>query len=243
MPRLRTLISVFLVSFAGFALWSMSARVLLPHLPQPRLADGPVQFDQARGRIWDGSLRWRWHERAGRLDWNLDWRGLSPGVQLSLTGRGLDIAGWLGGGPGQLRLTDWRLDLPVSLIGRFVERGSAGGRVTGRLRQLVWRDGAIDALSGQLRWSGGHVRWPPDGQADLPPLEGRLFRQAGKARAEVTDPDGRRLASARLVDGQLRLRVYRAWPMLLGVSQGGSASDVVFEVSRPLPGAGQGSGQ
>lgn len=243
MPRPGILITVFVVSFAAFAVWSMPAQLLLPHLPQPRLAGAAPQFDQARGRVWDGSVRWRWRERGGRLSWELDWRGLLPGAAVSLTGRDLDLAGWVGGLAGHLRLTGWRLDLPVAWIARFFERGDAGGRVTGRLRRLDWRDGKIAALRGRLRWSGGAVRWSPDGRAEVPPLEGRLFMQDGSARAEVTAPEGQRLASARAADGQLRLRVYRAWPILLGVSSGGSASDVVFEVSQPLPGAAAGTGQ
>ncbi len=238
MPRPLVLITVFVVTFFGFAIAGMPAQVATSRVSDMRLAGAPVQLLRAQGSVWDGAARWRWRERSGRLDWALDWRGLTPGLQLSLTGRELNLAGWLGGGWSRLWARNWDLALPVALIARQVDRGGAEGRLTGQLRELDWRDGRVRALEGTLRWSGGAVRWPPDGSARLPALDGRLFMAEDAARAEVTDPDGQRLADARLRGGELNLRVYRAWPMLLGVSSGGQASDVVLEVSRPFLGQG-----
>ena len=42
------------------------------------------------------------------------------------------------------------------------------------------------------------------------------------------------LMSARLSEGRFQLEVLRAWPMLLGVSQGGQPDDVVFQMSQPF---------
>lgn len=238
MPRPLVLITFFVVSFLGFALWNLPAEVATSRVAGVELAGAPVQLLRPQGRLWDGATRWRWRERSGRLEWALDWRGLTPGLQLSLVGRGLDLAGWLGGGSSRLWARNWNLELPVALIARQVDRGGAEGRLTGQLRELDWHDGQVRALDGELRWSGGVVRWQPDGRAELPPLDGRLFMADSEARAEVTDPDGRRLADALVRGGQINLRVFRAWPMLLGVSSGGQASDVVLEVSRPFFGQG-----
>lgn len=242
MPRPLILVTVFVVSFLGFGLWSVPAEVLVSRVSGFPLGDARLELDQPRGRLWDGAARWRWRRLTGRVDWDLDWRGLTPGLQLALSGGGIELAGWLGGGSGRVRALDWQLDLPVSLIARHVDRGDAGGRLSGELRELHWRDRQMQALDGELRWSGGTVRWQPDGNADLPPLDGRLFMAEGTPRAEVTDPDGQQLADARIANGEAHLRVYRAWPMLLGVSGGGQASDVVLEVSQPVTGPGGGNG-
>lgn len=238
MPRPLVLITVFVVSFLGFAISGVPAEVATSRVSGVELAGAPLQLLRARGSVWDGAARWRWRERSGRLDWAVDWRGLTPGLELALTGRDLELTGWLGGGSSRLRARGWELDLPVALIARQVERGGAEGRLTGQLQELDWRDGQVRALEGELRWSGGRVRWQPDGNAELPPLDGRLYMADAAARAEVTDPDGQQLADARVQAGEMQLRVYRAWPMLLGVSSGGQASDVVLEVSRPLFGQG-----
>ena len=238
MPRPLVLITVFVVSFLGFAIAGMPAQVATSRVSGMQMAGAPLQLLRAHGSVWDGVARWRWRERSGRLDWALDWRGLTPGLRLSLTGRNLSLAGWLGGGTSRLWARNWDLELPVALIARQVDRGGAEGRLTGQLRELDWRDGGVRALEGELRWSGGRVRWQPDGNAELPPLDGRLFMADGGARAEVTDPDGERLADARVRGGTITMRVFRAWPMLLGVSSGGQASDVVLEISRPFFGQG-----
>ena len=51
---------------------------------------------------------------------------------------------------------------------------------------------------------------------------------------QVVDPDGERLMHARISEGRFHLEVMRAWPLLLGVSQGGSPDDVVFQMSQPF---------
>ncbi len=240
MPRPLVLITVFVVSFLGFGLWQVPAGVATARVAGVELAGAPVQLFQPQGRLWQGTARWRWRQRSGRLDWTLEWQGLTPGLRLSLGGSKLNLEGWLGGGPSRLWARGWDFELPVALIARGVDRGSAEGQLTGQVRELDWQDQQIRALDGELRWSGGRVSWRPDASADVPPLDGRLYMAEEAARVEVTDPDERRLAEARVRGGELNLRVYRAWPMLLGVSSGGQSSDVVFEVSRPFPAQGGG---
>jgi general secretion pathway protein N len=235
MPRPLVLVTVFVVSFLGFALWQVPASVATARVAELELAGAPVELRQPQGRIWAGAARGRGRPRAGRLEWALDWQGFTPGLALALTGSQLNLEGWLGAGPARVWARSWDIEVPVALIARGVERGSAEGYLTGQLRELDWRDQQIRALQGELRWSGGRVSWRPDGGAEIPPLDGRLYMADETARAEVTDPDGQRLADLRVRDGELNLLVYRAWPMLLGVSSGGQGSDVVFEVSRPLP--------
>ena len=51
---------------------------------------------------------------------------------------------------------------------------------------------------------------------------------------DITGPEQQQLVLASLEDKTLSVQVRRAWPQLLGVSQGGDPSDVVFRMRRPL---------
>jgi len=234
MPRPWVLVTVFLVSLLGFGLASIPAELALARVSGMSLAGEPLHVIRSEGRIWQGGAHWRWRERSGRLHWALEWRDWMPGLSLELASGPARLRGWLSGTTTRARALDWQVELPVPIIASRIERGDAGGVITGRIRELDWHERRFRALEGRLRWTDASVSWQGGGGADLPALEGRLFMDKGAARAQVTDPDGRTLADARLADGQLEFRVYRAWPMLLGVSGGGQASDVVLEVSRPL---------
>ena len=50
----------------------------------------------------------------------------------------------------------------------------------------------------------------------------------------MTGPEQQQLVLASLENKTLSVQVHRAWPQLLGVSQGGDPSDVVFRMRRPL---------
>lgn len=242
MPRPLLLVSVFLVSFLIWSLWLLPAAPVISKLDGVAVGGAPLQMSQVQGRLWDGSAHWRWQRQNGRLRWDMDWRGLTPGVQLALESGSVALDGWLGGGSGRFSARELTLHMPVAEIARHLEQGSAEGSVSADIRELDWRDDAFHALEGRLKWSGGRVSWEPAGSAEVPPLDGRLFMEGEAARAEVTDPEGQQLAEARIVDGEITFRVFRAWPMLLGVSGGGQASDVVLEVSQPFPGI-EGQGQ
>ena len=95
-------------------------------------------------------------------------------------------------------------------------------------------DDAIQHVQGTLDYSGGTVTWGRNGAADVPPLQGRLSMEDQVPSLQVTDPEGERLVQARINEGRFHLEVMRAWPLLLGVSQGGSPDDVVFQMSQPF---------
>lgn len=242
MPRPLLLISVFLVSFLIWSLWLLPAAPVVSKLDGLPVAGAPLQLSQVQGRLWEGSAHWRWQRQDGRLRWDIDWRGLTPGVRLALESGSVAFDGWLSAGPGRFSARELTLNMPVAEIARHIEQGSAEGTVSADVRELDWRDESFEALEGRLKWSGGRVTWQGGGSADIPPLDGRLFMEGGTARAEVTDPEKQRLAEASVTDGEITFRVFRAWPMLLGVSGGGQASDVVLEVSQPFPDV-EGQGQ
>lgn len=216
------------------------ATLLVDRLGALPLGPGKLQLSNPAGRIWSGQADWRWQRLAGELSWSLDWRGLTPGLSLDLREDGdrLRIAGWFSPGYGNPQVRDLAMEVPVELIAEEIPHGSGDGTVSGRISEVVWAGDGFSALSGELRYSGGQVRWGSDGSAQVPPLDGRLYMEDSEAMAVVTGPEGQRMAEARLAGDQLHFRVYRAWPALLGESRGGSPDDVVFEVTRPLPGGG-----
>ena len=89
-------------------------------------------------------------------------------------------------------------------------------------------------MQGTLQYSGGTVSWGRNGSALVPVLQGRLSMNNEQPTLQVEDPDNNSLLDARLANGRFELEVRRAWPMLLGVSQGGDPDDVVFQMSQPL---------
>lgn len=241
MPRPAFLITVFVVSFLAFVAWMAPAQLLVGRLGAIPLGSGQLQLTQPAGRVWDGRVDWRWQRLSGTLDWALEWRGLTPGLRLELgeSGDRFSLDGWVGSRRGSvLRARELDLKIPLATVTERFPRGSADGYISGRLAQLSWTGEAFSALSGELRYSGGQVRWGTDGAARVPPLKGRLYMEDGQARGRVTGPDEQLLAEAGIGQGEAKLRVFRAWPALLGVSGGGSAEDVVFEASRPFSPSG-----
>ncbi|MCH8544797.1 MAG: type II secretion system protein N [Alcanivorax sp.] len=235
MPRLLTLTGVFVASLVIFLVWLMPAQPFVRKLDGVMLGEAPLQLHQIRGRIWQGEARWRWQGYRGELRWATRWRGLSPGLTLDVAGGGLELDGWAGVSPSAVTLRELALRVPLAEISRGMAEGQADGVVTGNIEHLRWhrRSGDVFA-SGALRYGGGQITWPPDGSARVPPLEGRLYTEDNVARLEIVDPQGTRLVDGEAGNGEAALRVYRAWPRLLGVSQGGSDSDVVFQVSQQL---------
>lgn len=233
MPRPLVLAAVFLLSLLFWLIWSFPAAPLLQRLDSPVVADQPLHIEGVRGLARRGSLDWRWQDYRGRLDWRLGWKGMRPGLELQVRGNGAELAGWVSGTPGSVLLRDLMVDVPVSLVADEIPDHSADGRVEGRAERLSWRPGEAPRVSGHLHYSGGHMRWP-DGESDVPPLEGELYNEDDAGWLAVHDPQGTLLMDGRLSADELEFRLYRAWPVLLGVSEGGDPDDVIFQVTERL---------
>ncbi|EKF74446.1 hypothetical protein A11A3_08495 [Alcanivorax hongdengensis A-11-3] len=234
MPRKLTLALVFIFSLLVFVVLLMPAAVLVDRLPVLRPAGAPLQLSAARGPWWHAQVNWRWRQLQGQGRWSLDWQGLVPGLRLGAEGAGARLSGWLGADWGDWQVRDLRLSVPVAPIAAQVPQGNADGRVDATLMQAAFAEGRITSLQGTLQYSGGQVTWGRNGSATVPVLNGRLAMDNGQPGLTVTDPQGTLLLDATLADQRFKLRVMRAWPQLLGVSQGGSPDDVVFQMSRPL---------
>lgn len=234
MRRRIALGAVFFLSLCVFLVALMPAAVVVERLPSLRPGGELLTLSRARGLWWDGSVETRWQDQQGMLHWSWDWRGLTPGLQLSVFSGNLEASGWLGAAWGGWRLEQWRATVPVAMISQQVPQGSADGTVHLSLMSLELDDGSVVDAKGTLDYSGGTVTWGGDGSAQVPPLDGRLFMAEEGPRIIVTGPDQQELMVARLEKQKLNVQVHRAWPQLLGVSQGGNPSDVVFQMSQPL---------
>lgn len=237
MPRTLTLALVFIASLLVFLIVSMPAAVVVERVPAVHLAGAPLALSEPRGRWWQGQARWRWKQLQGSLAWTLDWHGLVPGAQVSLRsdqGQQATLSGWVGADWGDWQVEQARLSLPVALVAEHVPQGGADGRVDAVLMALQIADNTIQQLQGTLDYSGGTVTWGNNGAATVPELQGRLSMAGEVPTLQVVDPDGERLMHARISEGRFHLEVMRAWPLLLGVSQGGSPDDVVFQMSQPF---------
>lgn len=234
MPKLIALTLFFLLSLLGFLAWLMPAAFVVERLPELRPAGHPLTLTSTTGRWWQGQSDWRWQDQGGELDWNLDWHGLVPGVTFKLASQEARAAGWLGADWGDWQLEQVRLSLPVPLVAEHLPQGSATGQVDATVIQARLSDNRINDLQGTLEYGGGTVSWG-DESATIPKLDGRLVMEKDTPVLTVTDPEKSQLLHASLEEGRFQLQVMRAWPQLLGVSQGGNPSDVVFRMSQPVP--------
>ncbi|WP_288368363.1 type II secretion system protein N [uncultured Alcanivorax sp.] len=236
MPRKITLALLFGVSLLLFLLLLMPAAVLVERVPALRPGGAPLVLTNPQGVWWNGQANWQWQRRQGTVQWSLDWHGLVPGLTLKMrtTDDAARLSTWLGADWGDWQLQHARLSLPMALVTEHIPQGSASGRVDATLMLLSFGDSRIKQLQGTLQYSGGTVSWGRNGSALVPVLQGRLSMNNEQPTLQVEDPDNNSLLDARLANGRFELEVRRAWPMLLGVSQGGDPDDVVFQMSQPL---------
>jgi general secretion pathway protein N len=226
-------LAVLLLSVLVWVVWLAPARPLVAPVDGIMIGQAPLRVMQVNGRVWDGSARWQWQSLAGSLRWQFDWRGLVPGVDFSLSGD-IVASGWLGGGVSGIDLRNVDAAAPLAPFVAGMPNISAEGNVSLQGLSLNWSDSGPAGAKGNLGYTGGYVSWASGQGANLPPLQGVLHQRDGAAVAEIYSPEGTLLADGLLDRDNARLRVYRAWPALLGFSQGGSASDVVFETSQQL---------
>ena len=84
--------AVFVASLVVFLVALMPAALVIDRVPALRPGGAPLVLSDARGPWWDADVRVRWRDQQGRLSWRLDWRGLTPGVKLSLAADDLRAA-------------------------------------------------------------------------------------------------------------------------------------------------------
>ncbi|MDF1630848.1 MAG: hypothetical protein P1U78_13705 [Alcanivoracaceae bacterium] len=226
-------LALLLLSVLVWVVWLIPAKPLVGPIDGVMLGQAPLRVARVEGRLWDGGASWQWQQLRGGLRWQVEWRGLVPGLEFSLTGD-IVASGWLGSGGSGVDLRNVDLAAPLAPLIAGMPNISAEGNLSLRELSLQWSDKGPAGAQGNLGYTGGYVSWAADQGATLPPLQGTLRQEGAAAVVEVYSPEGELLADGALDRDNARLRVYRAWPALLGFSQGGSASDVVFETSQQL---------
>ncbi len=226
-------LAALLLAVLVWALVMLPARPVLAPLNGMQLGSATLQLSRIEGRLWQGSARWQWLDLSGSLRWDTSWRGMSFGADLMVSGD-IVATGWAGAAPGGFALNGMDIVVPVALLVQGMPNVSAEGTATARGLTLQWQDGAPAGAEAQLSYSGGRISWAEGQGADVPVLTGSLRQEGEAAVFEARSPDSALLADGQLTNETVRLRVYRAWPALLGMSQGGSPADVVFETSQQL---------
>jgi general secretion pathway protein N len=226
-------LAILLLAVLFWAAWLVPAKLVLERLDGIVLGPAELQLSRVDGRLWQGGARWQWQQLSGGLRWQTDWRGLTPGVALNVTGD-IVASGWLGSTGGGIDARSIDLALPLAPFVRDLPNITADGAISVRGLSLQWSEAGPRAAEGSLAYNGGDVSWAAGQGATLPPLQGTLLQDGEAALAQVYSPEGTLLADARLDKEYAQLRVYRAWPALLGASQGGNLADVVFETSQQL---------
>lgn len=231
------LLFVFIVSLLCWSLYYLPASVVVGQLSsRVQAMQLPVSLNQAAGTAWQGSAKWHWRGQQGRLNWQVDWHGTTPGLRLAVNGSDLKLSGWIGGwSQQQLVARHIKLMLPLPLLLQGQRQLQAEGRLSGQIARLRLNDGMPVALEGKLFYSGGSGRWRRQ-TALVPAMHARLYMQQNEAHLAVTDDRQQPLAAAYIdTEGVGHLQVYRAYAEAVGMSQGeGSSEDVVLSLSRPL---------
>lgn len=232
MPWLRWT-GILLGMLLVWLIWLAPATPLLARIDGLSVAGSPLDIGAVQGTVWDGQAQWRWQQVGGSFAWQLSWREWRPGVQLELLGDAR-LAGWFGPASGGVLMRGAEASLPLALLGRVVPELSADGWIEVKNLSADLSQEQPALRSGSAQYGGGQVSWAPGESAVIPPLSAVIEYQDPLSQLWVHDPQGVKLALAELTDEMATLRVFRAWPALLGLSQGGNPDDVVFETSRPL---------
>lgn len=234
MPRKLWLALVFLISLTGWLLWLAPASLLTASLDGVTVGNAPLRLSAPQGSIWQGSAGWRWRELAGNLSWDMDWRGLVPGVQLGLAG-GIEARGWLGGRPDDAALRDFSGTLGGAVLSRLLPKLQLEGTVSARGLSLSYSDKRVRDVAGRIAYTGGEASWARQSPVQVPPLTGELESTQEGFEVVVRTPRGQDPLALAAIQGNVgSLKVYRAWAAALGLSRGGAPGDVVFETSLPL---------
>ena len=227
----RWLVLVFLVVFLATLVAGIPASLLFGRIPSLPLGQAPLLLGPASGTVWQGSVPLSWRARNGELAWRVAFKGLTPGLAWTLQGD-IRAAGWLGGWSDSPRLLVSEGVVPAAMI-EHVSPFRAEGTLTIDGLRLGFSDRQLVEAAGELRYSGGQAGWK-SGETRVPALLARIEEQPEGGLARVTDPSQTLLMEAGMQGERAFVRVYRAWPALLGVSRGGEPSDVVFESSQPI---------
>lgn len=226
---------IFVTAFVIFMVVLLPANMVTAHWPTPADNEVGMPAPQLQGLWWKGQGKFSFQDRPLSLAWELDWHGLVPGLTLNIQSGEIRANGWVGADWGNWRLEQWRGTLPTEMLNGLFPQGHASGELDIRLQRLRLENTEITAAKGNLHYGGGKVSLGQGMEVDVPALDGTLSMEQGAPLLAVTGPNQQHLAAARLQDETLTLEVFRAFPLLLKMSEGGDATDVVFSTRQNLP--------
>ena len=233
MPSLLRLALVFLASLLIFSIYLFPASLVVSRLDGVPIAGAPLQLKAVSGRLWEGQVQWQWRKLSGSALWQLDWHGLTPGVNLDVRG-GIGLSAWVGGTGSSLTVEGGELTLSGASMSQVEPRLRLAGEVAARELAVEFRDKAITDASGQLSYTGGQASGSSQASVDVPALRGLISRTEQGASLEVSTLSDQRLAHGEIKGNVGEFTVLRAWAAELGLSRGGNLDDAIFQTSLPL---------
>ncbi len=223
---------VFMTSFLFFFIVLTPAGIVTAYLPSADKDSSPRP--ELYGLWWHGKGVFDIENQKLSIRWELDWQGLVPGLSLVIGSGDVEASGWVGADWGEWRLADWEARLPAEVINSFLPQGKASGMMAITLDELHLANNTITAASGLIRFDGGQVSLGEGMELTVPPIHGTLAMDKDSPVLAVSGPEEQPLATARLSGKTLSLQVFRAFPLLLEMSEGGDASEVVFSTQHDI---------
>ena len=208
---------------------------------------GPTRLSQVRGSIWDGAAALEHEGRSlGSLSWQFDPGGLADGEAIfdwRLAGTGHTLSG-----AARLGLTGLHCSAAGTVSGATVRRvlapywiETAGDVGIERIGADLSYDLHLRAITGELSWSGGAVRYRLAGeyyQMVLPPIAGMLETVNAEPTLTVfaQGVDAPLLHIRLGSDGWLHLGVTKKLTTMAGFPWPGNEPDhaIVIDVSERL---------
>lgn len=232
LPR-KWLAALFVVSLLVFSVALAPASLVAARLDGVRIGGGALEVGTAYGRWWRGQATWQWRSLGGNLAWTVEWRGLTPGIDVVFNGAARG-RGWIGG-IDALQVRDADIILDARAVSEVVASLTFDGTVSARGLSFTLAGDRVADAAGVLTYGGGTASWGDATPVTVPPLRGNIESTEGGARLAITSPEIADVLAQASVEGNMgRLTVYRAWPAALGISRGGDPGDAVFETSLPL---------
>lgn len=241
--KVIALVGSFLVTLVIFVVILMPAQVVKGALIPAASTDSGAPDVRVSGLWWKGHADSIWKQQSISVNWEMDWRGLTPGLLLSSATGEIEVSGWVGVSNGGWQIADANALLPARQVSEFLPMGSASGVLKLSQVALNFADDAVEHVSGALHYTGGELNWGFGDPVTVPPLDGLLSMQASGPQLEIQDNKKQKLAMAFVENKMIVLQVLQAFPQLLGMAElGGDPNEEVYRTSRPLDFSNLGDG-
>lgn len=250
--RKRSLILIGLVAVVVLAIAFLPARLVIQPLLNNLAQSEPevkIKVEQVGGTIWDGFALIKMPAELNflpvSLTWNVKgWRLLTGQLALAL---GLDSRDFRVSGAGFWGLSgkgvsDLNGDLNAAMLDRLF--GPQGVRARGTLTAdniyVGFADSRVKGAGGQLVWSGGQVRLPPDAgsqEVELPGIKAVLSEVSGDLLVPFTESaSGQELGEFALLmeQGLYSITVLQRVMTLAGLESDGNDNKILMKQQQPL---------